>query len=130
MHAAWNKGTAAVAVLLMLVLLPGTAGHGLKMEVTAYTAGPESTGKTRQDPEYGITASGRRVQPDHTLACPQSLDFGTIVYIPFFGEVYRCEDRGAAIRGARLDVYMQNVEKAVDFGRRKLWVYIIPDSDG
>src|SRR5690606_7201420 len=31
-------------------------------EVTAYTAGAESTGKTPSDPAYGITASGEKVR--------------------------------------------------------------------
>ena len=86
-------------------------------EVTAYTAGPESTGKRPGDPGYGITASGAPVRENRTLACPPEMAFGTRVYIPYFDETFVCEDRGGAIKGRRLDVYMESVEDALEFGR-------------
>lgn len=94
-------------------------------EVTAYTAGPESTGKRPGDPGYGITASGAPVREGHTLACPPEMPFGTRVYIPHFGRTFTCEDRGGAIRGNRLDVYMESVEDARQFGRRELKAEVI-----
>lgn len=92
--------------------------------VTAYTAGPESTGKRPGDPAYGITASGKRVKEGRTLACPPELPFGTEVYIPYFDQTFVCEDRGGAIKGKRLDVYMESREQALKFGKRKLEVEI------
>lgn len=96
-------------------------------EVTAYTAGPESTGKTEDHPAYGITASGAEVKENHTLACPKNLAFGTRVYIPYFNNVFTCEDRGAAITDGKLDVYMSNLSDALEFGRRKLDVVILTE---
>lgn len=96
-------------------------------EVTAYTAGPESTGKRPGDRGYGITASGKRVQAKRTIACPPSLPFGTRVYIPEMNRTYVCEDRGSAIKGKRLDVYITSRSKAMDFGRRRMEVEIISE---
>ncbi|QHZ58619.1 hypothetical protein M655_024945 [Brevibacillus sp. NSP2.1] len=93
-------------------------------EVTAYTAGPESTGKTRDHPAHGITASGARVREGITAACPPELPFGTRVHIEGVGERV-CLDRGGAIKGRRLDVYIADRSEALRFGRRKLEVEII-----
>jgi 3D (Asp-Asp-Asp) domain-containing protein len=95
-------------------------------EVTAYTAGHESTGKTPNDPLYGVTASGKKVQEGVTVACPPSMKFGTKLYIEGVG--YRvCEDRGGAIKEGRLDVYMNSLKEALEFGRRKLKVRILKE---
>ena len=93
-------------------------------EVTAYTSGYESTGKSPGDAGYGITASGAEVSEGHTLACPPSLDFGTVVDIEGVGERV-CADRGSAITEGRLDVYMSELEDAVEFGRKTLEVEIL-----
>ena len=95
-------------------------------EVTAYTPGFESTGKNPMDSEFRITASGLRVIDHYTLACPESLDFGTKVYIPAFESVFTCMDRGSAITEGKLDVYMEDLEYALMFGRQHLEVFILP----
>jgi len=92
--------------------------------VTAYTAGKESTGKSPGHPEYGITASGAKVKENHTVACPPSMPFGTKLYIPYFDQHYVCEDRGGAIKEGKLDIYMEDLDKALEFGRRKLQVKV------
>jgi 3D (Asp-Asp-Asp) domain-containing protein len=95
-------------------------------EITAYTAGFESTGKRVGDPLYGITASGEYVWERYTLACPRSMKFGTKVYIPSFETVFTCTDRGSAITEGKLDVYMEKLEDALSFGRQHLEVFILP----
>ena len=57
-------------------------------EVTAYTAGYESTKKKYGDIGYGITASGEVVTEMTTIACPDSLSFGTRVYIQELENVF------------------------------------------
>lgn len=93
--------------------------------LTAYTAYEESTGKTESHPAFGVTASGKTVKEGRTIACPRELDFGTKVYIPYFDNTYTCEDRGSAIRGKKIDVYMKTTKAALNFGRRKLPIKII-----
>ncbi|GAB2550561.1 LysM peptidoglycan-binding domain-containing protein [Gracilibacillus alcaliphilus] len=100
---------------------------GTPFTVTAYTAGPESTGKEPGDPAYGITASGEVVEEGRTIACPQSLPFGTKIHIPNLDETYVCEDRGSAITNGYLDIYIEDLNKALEFGvqelQAKVWTY-------
>lgn len=93
-------------------------------EVTWYTAGVESTGKSPSDPAYGITASGTQATEGRTAACPSSLAFGTRINIEGVG-VRTCEDTGSAIRGKRLDVYVESVSEAIQRGRQSVKVEII-----
>ena len=101
----------------------------LEMEITAYTAGYESTGKTPDHPAYGITASGAYVQENHTIACGSDYPFGTEIYIPYFDNVYTCEDRGGAITNRHIDVYIEDLDEALKFGRRTLKVKILEWGD-
>lgn len=101
--------------------------NGLPFTVTAYTAGYESTKKHPGDPAYGITASGEIVQENHTIACPQDLPFGTKIHIPKLEETYVCEDRGSAITNGHLDIYIEDLDDALEFGVQelqvKVWTY-------
>jgi 3D (Asp-Asp-Asp) domain-containing protein len=96
----------------------------LTFEITAYTANAESTGKSPGDAGYGITASGEPVRANYTTACPKSLPFGTRLEIEGLGERV-CTDRGGAIGEGRLDVYMAELNDALDFGRQSRQVRII-----
>jgi 3D (Asp-Asp-Asp) domain-containing protein len=98
---------------------------GTPFTVTAYTAGKESTGKQPGDPGYGVTASGKEVQENRTLACPPSLAFGTKVHIPELNQTYTCEDRGSAITNGRLDVFVADLDDALEFGVKELQVQIM-----
>ncbi|MGB8954821.1 MAG: 3D domain-containing protein [Tumebacillaceae bacterium] len=98
-------------------------------DLTAYTAGPESTGKSPGDPGYGITASGAHVQDHRTIAVdPRKIPIGTKVYIEGIG-VRVAEDTGGAIQGNRIDVYMSDLSAAIQFGyKRDVKVYILEES--
>lgn len=92
-------------------------------EVTAYTAGVESTGKRKGDKGYGLTASGEYVQQGVTIACPKDFAFGTKVDIEGYG-MRVCHDTGSAINSGKIDLYMDSVSAARKFGRQKLQVKI------
>jgi 3D (Asp-Asp-Asp) domain-containing protein len=94
--------------------------------VTMYTAGVESTGKTPSHPQYGVTASGEKVQDGVTIAAAPNIPFGTRVYIPYFGKTFTVQDRGGAIKGNRIDVYTSSLNEAINFGKRELEVVILP----
>jgi 3D (Asp-Asp-Asp) domain-containing protein len=98
----------------------------LSTTLTAYTAGFESTGKTPAHPQYGITYSGSRAEEGRTIAVdPKIIPIGTTVFIDGVG-IRQAEDVGSAIRGSRIDVYMKNVDQALEFGVKKnLKVYVL-----
>ena len=100
------------------------SSNGKTFEVTAYTAGYESTQKQKGDEGYGLTASGTTVQEGRTIACPRSMEFGTKVDIEGVG-VRVCEDHGSRITAGHIDVYMASLSAAQAFGRKKLKVQII-----
>lgn len=103
-----------------------TANYKAYFEVTAYTAGVESTGKNTSHPAYGLTASGSKVKDGRTIACPPKYPFGTKMKIADVG--YRvCEDRGGAIKSGHLDLYMSNLSDAIEFGRKTLLVEILEE---
>lgn len=97
---------------------------GQTFEVTAFTAGYESTQKQKGDVGYGLTASGKMVQEGRTIACPKSMEFGTKVNIESIG-IRTCEDRGSAITEGHIDVYVSNLAAAKAFGRKSLKVEIL-----
>lgn len=96
----------------------------VEFEITAYTAGYESTQKKKGDKGYGITASGTYVKEGRTIACPPSLEFGTKLNIEGIG-LRVCEDRGGAIKEGHLDLYMDSLSAAIEFGRKTLSVEIL-----
>lgn len=68
----------------------------------------------------GITASGTKA--DHRLAAgPRWMPFGTVLAIPGYGTV-RCEDRGGAIKGNRLDVLFPTHKEALAWGVKHLTI--------
>lgn len=100
---------------------------------TGYTAGIESTGKTPDHPEYGITYSGVEVRRDlySTIAADLSLfPIGTIMYIPDYGYGV-VADKGAAITGNKIDLYYHTVEDVyAEWGKKEVDVYIIKQGEG
>ena len=94
--------------------------------LTAYSAGVASTGKSKSHPEYGITASGSRVQEGRTVAVdPKIIPIGWWVYIEGIG-FRRAEDTGSAIKGNKIDVYFDNESYANQFGlKRGYTVYVL-----
>lgn len=107
---------------------PSGSLHLLTFEATAYTAGRESTGKSRAHPLYGVTASGTYVRESHTLACPRSLPLGTRIYIVETNTLYTCEDRGGAIVEGKLDIFMSDLTQARSWGRRTVHAYVMPNA--
>lgn len=57
------------------------------------------------------------------------------MYIPYFsgednGGLFECQDRGGAITAGKIDVYMDDLDEALAFGRRELDVAVINDNEG
>ena len=65
----------------------------------------------------GITASGTTATAGRTIAAPSRFAFGTKLNID--GQIYIVEDRGGAITGNKIDVYVNSHEEALKLGVRK-----------
>lgn len=91
--------------------------------VTAYCNCPVCTGKRPGDKGYGITATG--TQAGHgTLAADWGVfEPGTVIEIPGYG-TGRVEDKGGAIGGYDLDVFMDKHEDCLKWGRQTVRVRV------
>lgn len=96
----------------------GTSGQSGVYKVTAYCACMKCCGKTN-----GITASGAKATANHTIAAPSTFAFGTKVVIN--GVTYTVEDRGGAIQGNRIDIYMNSHAEALAWGVRYVDVEVL-----
>ena len=94
-----------------------TASSG-RYKVTAYCSCAKCCGKTN-----GITASGKKATANHTIAAPSTFAFGTQLVIN--GKTYTVEDRGGAIQGNRLDIYMNSHAEALAWGVKYLPVQVV-----
>lgn len=86
-------------------------------EVSAYTNGKESTNKVKGDKDYAKTASGKMTKEGRTVSADEMFPFGTILYIDGVGERV-VEDRGGAIKGHKLDLFIEDLQEARNFGRK------------
>lgn len=62
----------------------------------------------------GITASGKTAQVNHTVAVPPGISLGTTLKIG--DSIYVAEDRGGAIKGNKIDVYVGSHSEAMAKG--------------
>ncbi|MEI8344402.1 MAG: 3D domain-containing protein [Candidatus Moraniibacteriota bacterium] len=89
------------------------------INASAYTASADECGNDK-----GITASGLKVKAKRTIACPASFPFGVKLKIEGYG-TFVCEDRGGAIKGNHIDIYVETKKEAFAFGRRSLSAEIV-----
>ena len=87
-------------------------------KVTAYCSCAKCCGKTT-----GRTASGTKATAGHTVAASGQFSFGTKLMIN--GQEYTVEDRGGAIQGNRIDIYMNSHVEAVAWGVKYLPVQVV-----
>jgi uncharacterized protein YabE (DUF348 family)/3D (Asp-Asp-Asp) domain-containing protein len=86
--------------------------------LTAYDAGFNSTGKTESHPQFGMTYTGTIVEEGRTVAVdPDVIPLGWWIYIEGIG-LRKAEDIGSAIKGKKVDVYMESEDQANIFGRQ------------
>ncbi len=91
---------------------------GETYKITAYCSCAKCCGKTT-----GITAWGTRATAGRTVAAPGKFPFGTKLNIG--GNIYVVEDRGGAIQGNRIDIYVNSHSAALQWGVRYLPVSVV-----
>lgn len=70
------------------------------------------------------TASGERAKSNYTIAVdPNTIPYGTEVIIN--GHTYKAQDCGGAVKGKHIDIYFDNHQDALNFGRQESYVYLI-----
>ena len=72
----------------------------------------------------GITASGTIVSRGTVSVDPKVIPLGTKLYVEGYGESIAL-DTGGAIKGNRIDLYMETKEEAFEWGRRQVKVWIL-----
>ena len=87
-------------------------GKHIKSVATAYSGGGKTA--TGTVPKWGTIAVDPRVIP-----------YGTKVYIPQFNKTFIAEDCGGAIKGNKIDIYMNSKQECINWGRRSIDIYIL-----
>ncbi|MFQ5343362.1 MAG: 3D domain-containing protein [Anaerolineae bacterium] len=91
----------------------------LVLTVTAYAP---SAGGINCDADCSVTASGA-LPVAGVASCPRDWPFGARLYVPGYGEA-ECQDHGGAIYGRRIEVVIEPEEVAMEWGVKRLGVWV------
>ncbi len=91
--------------------------NGQIYKITAYCPCAKCCGKTN-----GITAMGTHATAGRTVAASSKFSFGTKLNIN--GHTYTVEDRGGAIKGNKIDIFVNSHAEALAWGVRYLPVSV------
>lgn len=96
----------------------GANSGGAVYKITAYCPCAKCCGKTN-----GRTAAGTKATAGRTVAASSKFAFGTKLNIG--GHTYVVEDRGGAIKGNKIDIFVNSHSEALAWGVRYLPVSVI-----
>ena len=102
---------------------PGNFEDVLHVKATAYAPGAHDNGKWGD-----LTHLGTTVRPGVIAVDPDVIPLGSRVYIEYpdgTGSYAVAEDTGGAIKGNRIDIAMNSVDAAYDFGIQNVKVYVL-----
>lgn len=111
-----KKATSRASTLPRASSASSTGGTVYK--ITAYCPCAKCCGKTN-----GRTASGTTATAGRTVAASSKFAFGTKLNIG--GHVYTVEDRGGAINGNKIDIFVNTHAEALQWGVRYLNVSVV-----
>lgn len=74
---------------------------------------------------HSITATGTKPKWGTIAVDPTVIPYGTKVYIPKFDMVFTAEDCGGAIKGNKIDIFMNSKNESYTWGRRNIEIYIL-----
>lgn len=112
-----KKATSRSSTLPRTTSTSSTSG-GTVYKITAYCPCSKCCGKTN-----GRTASGTTATAGRTVAASSKFAFGTKLNIG--GHVYTVEDRGGAINGNKIDIFVNTHAEALQWGVRYLNVSVV-----
>lgn len=124
-YSAWR--VEAERMGLKLELIEGAKEITLEAIVTAYAPNDNQSGICADENPLA-TSTGRKPGKAYAAADPTRIPYGTIVYIPGYGEV-EIQDTGGNLRAdkenLRIDVYFDSHDEAIQWGRKNLDVRIV-----
>lgn len=90
----------------------GDVKRKMNVVATAYTG--YSTTSTGQKPVWGTIAVDPKIIP-----------YGTKVYIPQFNKVFVANNTGGAIKGNKIDIFMNTKSECYNWGRKSIEIQIL-----
>jgi 3D (Asp-Asp-Asp) domain-containing protein len=101
----------------------GTHSWGRRFEVTMYLPRSEDYGRFND----GFTATMKKADPKARIVAvdPKLIPYGSRVWVEDLGW-YHAEDCGVAIKGFRLDLLAATRAAAMEFGRQRRFVIVVP----
>lgn len=98
--------------------------------MTHYCICQKCCGKSPDNPDYGITASGRKATPYVSVAVdPDVIPLGSDVLVDYGdGEIhyYRADDTGGAVKGNHIDLCVGSHQEAINLGVNSVTVWVVP----
>lgn len=95
--------------------------------MTHYCICQKCCGKSPDNPDYGITASGRKATPYVSVAVdPNVIPLGSDVLVDYGdGEIhyYRADDIGGSVKGNHIDLCVGSHQEAIDLGVKTVTVW-------
>lgn len=98
--------------------------RALFMTATAYCPCKICTGKDPGHPRSGTTRLGIPVRPGIVAVDPRVIPLGTRLYVEGYGYALAA-DTGSAIKGNRIDLFMETHQQAKLYGRHRIKVYVL-----
>lgn len=106
----------------------------IEVTATAYCLCKKCCGKTPDNPNYGCTHSGLKIIPGSGMKViavdPKIIPLNSKVYVEGLNGAWDygnavAADTGSAIKELKIDLYMDTHTEALEWGRRKVNVYVL-----
>lgn len=102
------------------------AAESSQASENGYTMTVEATAYSRNQPvlsNHTFTGIDLRENPRVIAVDPDVIPLGSTIYVPGYGE-YVAGDTGGAIIGNRIDVHIESLQEAIQFGRRTIDIQV------
>lgn len=115
---------------------PAEYSQKIEVTATAYCLCQKCCGKSPENPNYGNTHSGLKIVPGSGIKViavdPSVIPLNTKVYVEGLNEAWDygyaiAADTGSAIKELKIDLYMDTHTEALEWGRRKVNVYLLAE---
>jgi 3D (Asp-Asp-Asp) domain-containing protein len=74
---------------------------------------------------HGITSTGQKPAWGTIAVDPRVIPYGTKIYIPCFDKVFVANDCGGAIKGNKIDIFMDTNSQCNNWGRKTIEIQIL-----